>query len=63
MPKINEVYKNVSNGRIFYIEDILQTRNEVRTCTVATGLRKTVRLDRLKDRKRFKKIKDDYRWL
>lgn len=63
MPKVNEVYQNVSTGRIFYVEDILQTRNEVRTCTLASGLRTTIRLDRLSDRKRYKKIKDHYRWL
>lgn len=63
MPKQNEMYKSIANGRIFYIEDVIPETNEVRTCTVGSGLRRTIRLDRLNDRKRFKKIQDDYRWL
>lgn len=63
MPKQNELYKNISNGRVFYIDAVFPETNEVYTRSIATGIRTTVRLDRFSDRKRFKKIRDDYRWL
>lgn len=63
MPKQNELYKCLSNGRVFYIDAVFPETNEVYTRSVATGRRTTLKLDRLEDRNRFKKIKDDYRWL